>query len=233
MPEGPEIRLAADKLERLLLNQPLVNVEVTMPGCEHIQERLTGCSVTGIETRGKALLTRFDDGTVMYSHNQLYGKWLTSKLPKLPNTNRSLRIALDTATHSARLYSATDIDFMQEEEVELHPFLRVIGPDLLSPELSQTVIVERLRSDRFRRRSLGALYLDQHFIAGIGNYLRSEILWDARVGPQQRPMDLSDKQCELLAKATLRIGRRAYLQRGVTVTNAQCRFCQQFALFVT
>ena len=176
MPEGPEIRLAADKLERVLVDQPLQSVQITMPGHDHLEERLTGCRITSIETRGKALLTRFDDGTVMYSHNQLYGRWYTSKLPRLPKTNRSLRIALDTPTHTARLYSATDIDFLQEEEVEQHPFLRSIGPDLLSASLSQEEIVERLNLKAFRGRSLGALYLDQHCIAGIGNYLRSEIL---------------------------------------------------------
>lgn len=218
MPEGPEIRLAADKLGRVLIDQPLQNVEITMAGHDDLVERLTGSCVTALETRGKALLTYFDNGTVMYSHNQLYGRWMTSKLPRLPKTNRSLRIALDTLTHTARLYSATDIDFMAEDEVELHPFLRNIGPDLLSADLSGEIILERLQSDRFRRRSLGALYLDQHFIAGIGNYLRSEILWDARLAPDSRPMDLTDKQLTQLAKSTLRIGRRAYLQRGVTVT---------------
>lgn len=218
MPEGPEIRLAADKLERVLLGQPLQKVQITMPAHEHLQEKLTGRTVTALETRGKALLTRFDDGTVMYSHNQLYGRWYTSKLPRLPKTGRSLRIALDTPTHTARLYSATDIDFMQEEDVELHPFLRSIGPDLLSARLSQAAIAERLEMKSFRGRSLGGLYLDQHFIAGIGNYLRSEILWDARLGPQQRPRDLTGEQRNQLAESTLRIGRRAYLQRGVTVT---------------
>lgn len=218
MPEGPEIRLAADKLARILVDRPLRKVEITLAGHEHLQERLAGCSVTAIETRGKALLTYFNDGTVMYSHNQLYGRWYTSKLPRVPKTNRSLRVALNTSTHSARLYSATDIDFMRESEVELHPFLRSIGPDLLSPDLSATDIVERLESRVFCRRSLGALYLDQHFIAGIGNYLRSEILWDARLAPGNRPVDLSQSQLDLLARSTLRIGRRAYLQRGVTVT---------------
>lgn len=217
MPEGPEIRLAADKLERLLVDRPLLSVQITMPGRQHLMERLTGCTVTSIETRGKAMLTRFDDGTVMYSHNQLYGRWYTSKLPRLPKTGRSLRVAFDTSTHTARLYSATDIEFIQEAEVEQHPFLRSIGPDLLSTDLTQQTIVDRLSLKKFCRRSLGALYLDQHFIAGIGNYLRSEILWDARLAPDKRPIDLSDSQRLQLAKATLRIGRRAYQQHGVTI----------------
>ena len=34
-----------------------------------------------------------------------------------------------------------------------------------------------------RRRRVAALYLDQHFLAGIGNYLRSEILFFARIPP--------------------------------------------------
>lgn len=218
MPEGPEIRLAADKIAKILVDQPLQRIEFTIPALRKRSEELDGARITAIDTRGKAMLTRFDNGLVLYSHNQLYGRWYTSKLPKLPRTTRSLRVAFDTPTHTARLYSATDVSLMHESELYLHPFLRNVGPDVLDDSLSSDSIVERLSSDRFRRRSLGALYLDQKFLAGIGNYLRSEILWSARVSPAKRPADLDRRQLGRLARDTLKICRRAYRTRGVTVT---------------
>ncbi len=219
MPEGPEIRLAADKIARILVDQPLQRVEFTLPALSERLDELDGARITSIDTRGKAMLTRFDNGLVLYSHNQLYGRWYTSKLPKLPKTNRSLRVAFDTPTHTARLYSATDISLLHESELYLHPFLRNVGPDVLDSDLTSDEIVERLQSDRFRRRSLGALYLDQKFLAGIGNYLRSEILWSARVSPAKRPADLDRRSLGKLARDTLKICRRAYRTRGVTVTD--------------
>ena len=46
---------------------------------------------------------------------------------------RSLRVALHTRTHSALLYSASDVDLLDAEGLAGHPFLNRIGPDILDP----------------------------------------------------------------------------------------------------
>lgn len=218
MPEGPEIRLAADRIARAIVGKPLERVVFEPPALRDFADELKGCTVERIDTAGKAMLTRFNNGLVMYSHNQLYGRWYVTKLPKEPRTNRALRVVLETNTHSARLYSATDIDVFHESEVIQHPFLRNVGPDALSESTTPAMIAERLRSKDFRGRALANFYLDQSFVAGIGNYLRSEILWSARVSPSARPTDLSAERIRKLARDTKKICMRAYRQHGVTVT---------------
>ncbi|MDJ0917417.1 MAG: endonuclease VIII [Woeseiaceae bacterium] len=219
MPEGPEIRLAADKIARVLVGKKLESVTLTLPLMQDYEDVLRGRTVTAIDTRGKAMLTRFDNGLVMYSHNQLYGRWYTSKLPRLPKTTRSLRVAFDTDTHTARLYSATDIDILEEDRLDEHPFLKAVGPDVLDPALKPADIVKRLESKRFSGRAFGSLYLDQHFLAGIGNYLRSEILWAGRVFPTNRPKDVDRATLQRLARETLKLCRRSYQTKGITVTS--------------
>ena len=54
-------------------------------------------------------------------------------------------------------------------------------------------------------------------IAGLGNYLRSEILWAASIAPGNKPSSLQRSDLQKLAKETLRISRRSYRNRGVTV----------------
>lgn len=76
MPEGPEIRRAADKLEAAVLNKALTEVWFAFPQLKPFEQTLVGQSVERIETRGKALLLHFSNGLTMYSHNQLYGVWL-------------------------------------------------------------------------------------------------------------------------------------------------------------
>ena len=216
MPEGPEIRRAADKIATALVGQVVEAVEFGLPRLSHHAEILRGATVLDIETRGKALLTHFDNGHSIYSHNQLYGRWYVVKRDAYPKTNRSLRLALHTRTHSALLYSASDISIWDQFELDLHPFLARIGPDILNPALTWREISERLQSQKFRRRSVASLYLAQDFLAGVGNYLRSEILFDAGIHPSARPADLSRKQLNSLGRSTLKISLRSYETAGLT-----------------
>lgn len=198
-------------------------VELKLPAIESFTRRLTGARVTAVDTRGKAMLTRFDNGLTMYSHNQLYGRWYTTKRPRLPKTNRNLRVALHTETHSALLYSATDIAVLTAKELTQHPFLNRVGPDILDASLSAEEVARRLADTKFHRRSLGALYLDQAFLAGNGNYLRSEILYTSGLHPALRPADLEASDLKRLADETLKIARRSYRTRGITMPDSKAR----------
>ncbi len=217
MPEGPEIRRAADTLARVLVGRTVDDVEIDLPSLQRFERRIRGAGVTAVDTRGKAMLTRFDNGLALYSHNQLYGRWYTTRRPHLPATKRQLRVALHTKTHSALLYSASDVEVLTDRQEASHPFLTRLGPDILDADLTRDAIVQRLGKRRFRNRALGSLYLDQSFLAGNGNYLRSEILWAARVDPLRRPADLAAPVLERLARETLKISRRSYRTGGITV----------------
>ncbi|MFT6958832.1 MAG: endonuclease-8 [Halieaceae bacterium] len=217
MPEGPEIRLAADTIAKVLVGETVATVRFGQPRLRHYAKQLHDQKVVMIETRGKALLTHFDHGLSIYSHNQLYGVWKVMKGHKLPKTNRSMRLLLQTATHSAVLYSASDISVWPTAELAAHPFLAKLGPDIMDPSLTWRTVAERLLAPRFTRKALAGLYLDQTFMAGNGNYLRSEILHNARLHPKARPADLSRAQIGKLARSTLAISRRSYQTRGTTV----------------
>lgn len=218
MPEGPEIRRAADRVAAVLVDETIESITFGLAHLRPFESCLRGQTVTAVDTRGKAMLTRFDNGLTIYSHNQLYGRWYTVRRPHMPKTNRQLRLELATDTHKALLYSASDIDVLQDEDLDNHPFLRRAGPDILDRSLTTGQVIGRLKEPRFRKRALGSLYLDQGFLAGNGNYLRSEILWASRLAPDLKPVLLTDRKLETLARQTLRIARRSYRTRGVTVT---------------
>ena len=221
MPEGPEIRRAADKIEAVLKDRTAERVEFGLTPLKRFSKALTGSRVLQLETRGKALLTHFDSGHTIYSHNQLYGVWRIVKRNKLPKTNRQLRLAIHTDQHSALLYSASDISVWKTEKIEEHPFLQRIGPDILNPNLSWREVAERLQSKAFAGRALNSVYLDQAFLAGLGNYLRSEILFIAGIHPARRSRELSKGELGKLARATLDISQRSYASQGVTIPDRQ------------
>lgn len=216
MPEGPEIRLEADKLAAVLDGEIIAVASCTLPALRRAVARLAGRRVVAVTTRGKAMLIALDDERTLYSHNQLYGRWFVVARGETPRTTRTLRLALHTAKGSALLYSASTIELLTPADLAVHPFLSRLGPDALCDSLDWRTLAARLDAPAYRRRSVAALYLDQGFLAGIGNYLRSEILFFARVPPTARPMDLDTRCRQRLARCSLEVTRRAYQARGVT-----------------
>lgn len=215
MPEGPEIHRTADRLAAAMLNVPLARVEFAFANLKPFERKLRRHAIVSITAHGKALLTAFDNGWTLYSHNQLYGVWKVVPAGERPVTRRSLRVALETATTAILLYSASDVEMWRSDEMESQPFLQKLGPDVLDPALDATTVAARLRAPAFFHRALGGLLLDQEFLAGLGNYLRAEILFAARLHPAQRPCDLKPAQLRELARECLAIARSSYATRGV------------------
>jgi endonuclease-8 len=218
MPEGPEIRRAADRVEHQLAGGTIEHVWFAFEALKPHTASLIGRRVERVETRGKAMLTRFDDGRVLYSHNQLYGVWKLHRADEPPQTTRSLRARLVVDGRAASLYSASSIAMWHADTLGQQPFLARLGPDLLSEAVSEDAVLARLNEARFKRRGLGGLLLDQGFVAGLGNYLRSEILFFAGLHPKRRPADLDDEQCRQLARYMLALTWQTYRSAGITNT---------------
>ena len=216
MPEGPEIRIAADLIAKAIAFKPIIEIFFAFEHLKPYQKILSKQLVTAVNTKGKAMLIRFDNGLSIYSHNQLYGKWLIRKAYNYPNTKRQLRLAIHNEKKSALLYSASDIEVLDENGIATHPFLSRLGLDVLDSTTTTAKVKARLHDKSFHRRRFTSLFLDQHFLAGLGNYLRSEILFVARVHPTLRPIDCDESQISALAEAALKVPRQSYRTKGIT-----------------
>lgn len=219
MPEGPEIRRAADNLEAAVKGKPLTRAWFAFSQLKPYESALEGQTISSIETRGKALLTHFSGGLTLYSHNQLYGVWRVVKSGEEPETSRTLRVRLETADKAILLYSASEIAILTPEQLAEHPFLLRVGPDVLDMQLTAEQVQERLLSKRFRNRQFSGLLLDQAFLAGLGNYLRVEILWHCELAPRHKASELTPSQLERFSHALLEIPRLSYRTRGKVDNN--------------
>jgi endonuclease-8 len=222
MPEGPEVRREADRLARVLVGKPLARVWFGLDRLAPYAGALEAAGVRAVDARGKAFLLRFGPDATLYVHHQLYGRWTFGRGGRVPESTRSLRAALWAADDvgepgaGALLWSATDVHLLDDVALAAHPYLVKLGPDALDPTLTAEAVAERLGSRAFRGRSLAALYLDQSFVAGIGNYLRTEILHVAGLLPERRAKDLSAEERLALAGATVAVTRQSYATGGIT-----------------
>lgn len=223
MPEGPEIRRAADALGRMLTGRKLVHSEYRVPGLAQRGKALAGKRVRAVRARGKALLVDFEGGLTHYSHNQLYGEWAVTPGARTQDERRTVRVVLATATHMATLYAATQIALLPTRDADRHPYLARLGPDALDSATTLAVVRRQIEAPRFGRRTLGSLLLDQSFVAGLGNYLRSDILFAAGLHADLRPRDLAPADRTILARTIVAITRRSYRTGGITNTPARVR----------
>ncbi len=217
MPEGPEIRRAADRVAAAIEGRIADEVFFAFDRLKRFETALSGRQVVEVTSRGKGMLTRFAGGLTVYTHNQLYGRWYVMRRDRLPRTRRQLRFAVAAGARRALLYSASEIEVLDAESERRHPYLSRLGPDVLSQAPDPAELATRLAEPRFRRRQLGALLLDQGFVAGLGNYLRAEILFEARIHPRRRAADCDEDDLHRLAGRVVALTRRTYRTRGVTL----------------
>jgi endonuclease-8 len=220
VPEGPEIRREATCLARLVVGQPIARVDYRVPALARRARSLRGHGVTGVTSHGKAMLIAWSNGLTHFSHNQLYGEWQVVTLPELDALMtarpRSVRVVIGVERAAAVLMSATWIELLTERELAVQPYLARLGPDVLDRGTTAPVVAKRLLEPRFARRSLAALLLDQAFLAGLGNYLRSDILHLARLRHTRRPADLRAPALRRLADAIVALPRQSVRTAGAT-----------------
>ena len=218
MPEGPEIKRAAVELSNVLTGRETLLVEFAFPHLGHAAKQLAGQTITRVTPRGKALLTTFANGQTIYSHNQLYGEWqlYVRKQPQRVHATKQIRLVIHTIDHAAVLYSASDISVWQTTQIASHPYIAKLGVELLDDATTIEDVINQINAPKFRHKSLASLLLDQAFLAGLGNYLRSEILFVAGLPISTEISNLTHAQRETLANAALTLTRQSYETSGIT-----------------
>jgi formamidopyrimidine-DNA glycosylase len=230
MPEGPEVQRHADTIAAALVEKPLCAVMArTQQARAWLAENpqvLVGATVRRVHARGKNLLIRFDGELFCYCHLMMWGRWQV-----LPNTgddplDRRERARFSTTSEHAILLSAP-IFQIHRGPLELVPTLATLGPDILpdekwgEPPFDAGEFERRLRLNENLDREIGAILLDQNVLAGVGNYLRAEILFECRMDPWKRVRDLSTSDLANLRREIPHLARLAYESGGATLPLAE------------
>lgn len=177
MPEGDTVYRAARKLDRALTGQVLTASDFRIPSLA--TSDLSGATVIGTISRGKHLLTRFDNGLTLRTHLKMEGTWQVDRAGmRWRRPAHTARIILRTATHEAVGFQVV-LDLVPSgREADLVGHL---GPDLLGPDWDAAVALDRLSADP--TAPIGDSLLEQRNLAGVGNVFKSELCFLGRVDP--------------------------------------------------
>jgi formamidopyrimidine-DNA glycosylase len=88
-----------------------------------------------------------------------------------------------------------------ESRVELEKKLKALGADMLDETTGVEVFKKAIRKGVNTSKMIGNVLVNQKVISGVGNYLRADGLWLARISPFRKVGELSDIELETIYKS--------------------------------
>jgi endonuclease VIII len=233
MPEGPEVRKYADALDTALSGRAIVSLEArTKEARKWLQEnesRLTGRRVERVVSHGKHLIGYIEGEFFFHSHLMMWGRWQTfaatlrrrkTQTIELPEKDRRERARIVVEGAAAILLSAPIFNVGEGNPYDVIEILSTLGPDALpySGRFNRDKFLRRLLATEHHGERIGASLLNQHIVAGLGNYLRAEVLFSCKLNPWRTVGELSQGNINCLSKAIPRLAQDAY-KRGATAAD--------------
>ena len=184
MPEGDTIFRTAQALHGALAGHLVTRFASTLPALNRIDHDrpLAGRTIESVTSRGKHLLMAFSGDLVLHTHMRMHGSWhLYRPGERWQRPTRDMRLVVATARVVAVGFNVPVAELLSPRALARHKELSALGPDLLGTAFDRDEAVRRLRVRV--RDPIGDVLLDQRIVAGIGNVLKSEILFVSGVDP--------------------------------------------------
>ncbi|WP_128547877.1 Fpg/Nei family DNA glycosylase [Larkinella soli] len=203
MPELPEVEIYRRYLETSSLHQPIEAIEVEdfkllTTDLSTLQEALIGHSFTGTSRVGKNLfvLTNAPGKVIVHMHFGMTGdlEYYHSSItrPKYARIVFHFRNGFNLGFICPRKFERIGLI----HDIDTYLAQKKIGKDGLEIRLSE--LTARIRR---KKALIKPVLMDQSTVAGLGNWIVDEVLFQARVHPEKRTESLTDAEIEALHDA--------------------------------
>jgi formamidopyrimidine-DNA glycosylase len=219
MPELPEVETTRRGITPHLQNQIIEDVivrqrQLRWPVPRNLKTMLHGQSIEQIDRRGKYLLLKTANGTLIMHLG------MSGSLRVLPcNTPAQKHDHLDLVLHNGQCLRFRDprrfgtVLWTREDPLH-HKLLKQLGPEPLSGQLSGEYLWQRSRG---RKLTIKQFIMDSKIVVGVGNIYANEALFLAGIHPRRQAGRISRERYALLAKAIKQVLRAAIKQGGTTL----------------
>lgn len=240
MPEGPEVRKYADALDKVLSGRVILSLEARTKDArkwlEQNAQHVIGRRVERVVSHGKHLIGYISGDFFFHSHLMMWGRWQTfsaaprrrskslqliEKALQLPDKDRRERARIVVEGGAAILFSAPIFNVGRGDPYKEIEILATLGPDALPyrGRFGRREFQRRLFLPEHQDETIGAALLNQQIVAGLGNYLRAEILFDCKLNPWLTVRELTKRNVSCLSRSIPQLARAAYA-RGATAPDA-------------
>jgi len=218
MPEGPEVRRMAMNLAERIEGKVLEKAEITggkwlkkpQPNISDFQDSLPS-KITKIDVKGKSIQVYLENGWTIWNTLGMGGGWRD-----LHGKHSHFKLQ----TKEGKIVWFEDIRrfgniFFINEKKDLQRRLDAIGPDLLGEKVSLENFSEIIKSNG--KKAICKVLMDQKYVSGIGNYIKAEVLYRARISPWRLCSSLSEGEIKSLHEFSIKIIKKSFEQGGATL----------------
>jgi len=225
MPEVVEVLKTTDFLKKFMKNEYILDIKILkgrylthgpFPLFDLLLKNLP-LKVIDIKNKGKFMYFILEKGFYIYSTLGLRGGWCKYendkfKFPKLIDyingisLSKYRKVALNnlnvsfSISNGETIYYYDSLSFgtlkISNKESDLIKKLDSIGPDIMY--VSYDIFKNRIMKNINLNKEIANVLLNQKIVSGIGNYLRSDILWLSKISPFRKVKDLSDKEIKII-----------------------------------
>jgi formamidopyrimidine-DNA glycosylase len=215
MPELPEVETYRRYFEETALGQTIVYLEVEdqrqlSTDYDTLQQALKGVRLMEVQRIGKHFLINLSTGKTLVLHFGMTGDLAyyrdvedTPRFARIVfHLTNGFRLAFIDARKFGRVGLADSVAAYQQQ--------KALGPDALAISLPD--LQARLAK---RKAPIKALLLDQKILAGIGNWIADEVLFQAGVFPAKPANELTSAELERLHSAIRHVLHTAIEQEAI------------------
>lgn len=129
-----------------------------------------------------------------YISNNNLSEWFEKALNHL-----NVEFILD---NGIRVYFYDQLSFgtlsVVDARIEVDKKLKQLGPDIMNDATTFETFKKQITKKNNCTKMIGNVIVNQKVISGIGNYLRADALWMAKISPFRKVEDILDNELELL-----------------------------------
>ena len=218
MPELPEVESVRRYLKENIIGLKVENIDVRYPNMikEDIsvfKKNLIGKSFKDIKRKGKFLIFELDD-IYLVSHLRMEGKYFF----ELSNSidNKHIHVIFNLGKYSLYYQDTRKFGIMmtksKEELFTTKPLIDV------SNDPFENIDIDKLYEKLIKlTKPIKEILLDQSFISGIGNIYADEILFETKLNPMEKPINISKDDLKNIIKASRNIFEKSIENGGTTI----------------
>lgn len=219
MPEGPEVKITGNKLHEILHNKLLKSINILggryskkpIIGFDEFKTNIQNTIIQSVNVKGKLLYWQFSNDWIMLNTLGMSGCWTFTKVKHCDIEcifgDDNQKIYFKDMRHFGTL------KFIKKED--LPKKLKTIGPDVLTEQFTKEIWMKLC--DKHQNWTLPKLLMNQRKLSGVGNYLKSEILYASRVSPLVDIKELSEGKKICIYDNIKKIAMASLRAQGVSI----------------
>lgn len=206
MPEGDTLFRTAAGLRPYLVGRTVTAARASGPGPVPQVHRVIGQEISAVESLGKNLLIRFDNGLELRTHLRMTGSWHRYRPgERWRRPPARARLVLEVPGAVAVCFDAPVVELLEQRAESFHRPLGGLGPDLLAPAFDPDEVLRRLRDPSRTNRAVAEALVDQRVMAGLGNVYKSEVAWIEHMSPFAPLSEIDDDTLRRLVDTARRL----------------------------